>query len=143
MFSGTYQHSLDAKGRLILPAPTRAPLAEGCVVTAGQDHCLYLYPTEEWERVAGRLRTVRLANRAARDFTRFFFSSASPQAPDGQGRILIPENLRAYARLARDVTVLGVDQRVEIWERGQWETVREGAERLYAEMDSADPELPF
>ncbi|MFP5356392.1 MAG: division/cell wall cluster transcriptional repressor MraZ [Gemmatimonadota bacterium] len=143
MFLGEYEHSLDAKGRVILPVRMRARLAEGCIVTKGLDGCLYVYPPEEWQQVTEQLREARLSNAAARNFTRLMFSGASEQTPDRQGRVMIPEPLRKYAGLDRDVTILGLDSRIEIWDRAAWETRRAEAEQEFNDLAESNPNLPF
>jgi MraZ protein len=143
MFLGEYQHSLDAKGRVILPSTYRARLAEGCVITPGQDNCLYVYPREEWDRVSAQLGGSRVANAKARTFTRFWFSGSREEVPDRQGRISLPETLRTYAGLAREVAVLGVGHRVEIWDRDRWTEHKAEGARQYADLAEADPDLPF
>ena len=137
MFLGEYQHSLDAKGRVILPSRYRARFGEGLVVTKGQTGCLYVYPREEFERVAQSLID---ANK--RDLARHFFSGSSEDAPDGQGRVGIPESLRRYAGLDRDVTVIGNGNRMEIWDRSRWESHREQTEPEYSGM-ADDPNVRF
>lgn len=142
MFLGEYEHSLDAKGRVILPAKFRARLAGGCVLTKAQDHCLAIYPKEEWDRLAERLREARLSSQRLRDFARLFFSGASEEEPDRQGRVSIPESLRRYASLEREVTLIGAGTRIEIWERASWERYRQQAEPQYADMIESPPDLP-
>jgi MraZ protein len=136
MFLGEYQHSLDAKGRVILPSRYRARFAEGLVLTKGQTGCLYVYPREEFQRVAQQLID---ANK--RDVARMFFSGSSEDEPDGQGRVLIPEALRRYASLERDVSVVGTGNRMEIWDRARWEQHRAETEPEYSGMD--DPDVRF
>lgn len=143
MFLGEYQHSLDAKGRIFLPSKFRARLEEGLVIAKGQDSCLYVFPREEWERVTERLRGLKLTSQTPRDFARLLFSGASEQVPDRQGRIAIPENLRVYAHLEREVAVLGVGERVEVWDRREWDARKADMERQYAEMSEAHPDLPI
>lgn len=143
MFLGEYQHSLDAKGRVILPSKFRARLSEGCVITPGQENCLYVYPHEEWERVSERLVGSRTASGKARAFSRFWFSGSTEEVPDKQGRVGIPEPLRTYAHLDRDVAVLGVGSRVEIWDRERWAQSKREGEQHYAALAEADPDLPF
>lgn len=143
MFLGEYQHSLDAKGRVILPSKFRARLDRGCVLTKGQDLCLSVYPPEEWERVANQLTAASQASQQARNFTRLMFSGASEELPDRQGRVTVPEHLRRYANLERDVTVIGVGARFEIWSREAWDRHRQDTERQYAELAEANPDLPF
>lgn len=143
MFLGEYQHSLDAKGRLILPVRFRARLAEGCVLTPGQDHCLYVYPGEEWEQVSEQLIQSRISSSKARAFTRFWFSGSTEEIPDKQGRVHLPEQLRGYANLDREVAVLGVGRRIEIWDRERWAAKRAEGEQEYADLGESDPDLPI
>jgi len=143
MFLGEYQHSLDAKGRVILPSKFRARLEGGCVLTKGQDSCLVVYPREAWDRLAQRLSEARLSSQQARNFNRLIFSGASDDGPDKQGRVSIPEQLRIYAHLERDVAVIGAGAHVEIWDRAKWEEHRSRAEREYSEIAEADDNLPF
>lgn len=143
MFLGEYQHSLDLKGRVILPAKFRARFEPGLVLTKGHDSCLYVFPLEEWGRWSERLKDLRVSNKAARDFARLLFSGAGEDTPDRQGRVTIPEALRRYARLERDVTIIGAGTRVEVWQREMWEHRRSQMERDYSEMTESFPELPI
>lgn len=122
MFMGEFQHSLDEKGRLIIPAKFREALGPSFVVTRGLDHCLFLYPQAEWQNLESKLKTLPLTNANARAFVRFFFSGANECELDKQGRILVPPNLREYAKLERDAVVIGVSNRVEVWAKSEWET---------------------
>lgn len=133
MFLGEYQHTLDAKGRVFLPHKFRGRLEEGLFLTKGQDRCLYVFSTEGWSQFLEELQVQGLSGLGQRDFERLLFSGAVEQAPDKQGRIAIPETLRTYASLQRDVTVIGVRQRVEIWDRTTWEGRVSEAERAYSE----------
>ncbi len=121
MFIGEYQHTIDSKGRVILPAKFREELGEKFVVTKGLDHCLFVYPNEEWSNLEKKLRTLPLTSRDARAFIRFFFAGAAECGVDKQGRILIPANLRQHAGLNRDLAIIGVSTRVEIWDRDAWD----------------------
>lgn len=143
MFLGEYQHTLDAKGRLILPSKFRARLEAGCVLTKGQDGCLRVFPRDEFERLASQLREAKLSNQQSRDFLRVFFSGASDEAPDRQGRVTIPEPLRRYAHLEREVTVIGVGVHFEIWDRAGWEPHQARSETAFSEMSETNSELPF
>ena len=100
MLLGTHTPKLDDKGRVILPAKFRDDLGAGVVITRGQDRCLYVFSTEEFERVHERIREAPLSNKQARDFLRMFLSGASAEKPDGQNRITVPPALRAYAAMA-------------------------------------------
>lgn len=143
MFLGEYQHSLDAKGRIILPSKFRGLLADGCVLTRGLDKCLAVYPSQEWERVSSGLREASQSNRAARDFLRIWYASAVEEEPDKQGRISVPEHLRDYAGLEREVTVTGRGEFAEIWSRTGWaQRLAEGLPN-YADLSESNPDLPF
>jgi len=120
LFIGEYQHNVDPKGRLIIPSRFREELGYKFIITKGLDNCLFVYSLEEWANLEAKLRTLPLTNKDARAFVRFFFSGASECETDKQGRILIPANLREYARLEKDVVVIGVSTRVEIWDKALW-----------------------
>ena len=135
MFLGTHAPRLDDKGRLILPAKFRDPLARGLVLTNGQDRCVVVWPQEEFGRYAQDLRRSSLTNERARGFTRVFFSSAFDDVPDKQGRITIPSALRDYAGLTRDLVVVGADTRIEIWDAHTWQDYLADQERAFAEVD--------
>lgn len=121
MFIGEYQHNIDAKGRMIIPSKFREELGISFVVTKGLDNCLFVYSKSEWSNLEAKLRGLPFTNKDARTFVRFFFSGATECEIDKQGRILIPANLRAYASLEKDVVVIGVSTRVEIWSKDKWE----------------------
>lgn len=120
MFLGQYQHSIDAKGRLIVPAKFREGLGEHFVVTKGLDNCLFAYPQEEWKIFEDKLKQLPLTNTGARKFVRFFFAGAVECELDNQGRIMVPAHLREYAGLKKDVVSIGVNNRIEIWNKESW-----------------------
>ena len=134
MFMGEYQHSIDEKGRLIVPARFREELGLNFVVTRGLDNCLFVYPKAEWQNLEQKLKSLPLTNASARSFVRFFFSGASECELDKQGRILLPPNLREYARLDREVVLIGVSSRVEIWSRTEWEKYSRQADESFEEI---------
>jgi len=121
MFMGEYNHSIDTKGRLIVPAKFREQLGLEFVVTKGLDGCLFVYSQEEWTRIEESFREKPLTSKSARKFMRFFFAGAANCEVDKQGRILIPANLREYAGIEKDVVSVGVLSRVEIWSKEKWE----------------------
>lgn len=121
MFMGEYQHNIDEKGRMIVPAKFREGLGESFVLTRGLDHCLFAYPLEEWKIVEEKLKKLPLTKKAARSFTRFFFSGAVECTVDKQGRINIPQPLRTYSKLEKECIVIGVSNRVEVWAKEIWE----------------------
>lgn len=132
MFLGTYVPKLDEKGRVILPAKFRDELASGMVVTVGQDRCLYVYSQREFERVHDEMRSAPITTKQMRDFQRVFLSGASQEVPDKQNRVTIPANLRAYAGLERDLTVIGVGSHAEIWDSATWTKYHAAAESDFA-----------
>ncbi|OMC82983.1 division/cell wall cluster transcriptional repressor MraZ [Viridibacillus sp. FSL H8-0123] len=121
MFMGEYQHSIDAKGRLIIPAKFREHLTEGFVITRGLDNCLFGYPILEWRKLEEKLKKLPVTKKDARAFTRFFFSGATEVEVDKQGRINIPSNLLTHANVQKDCVVLGVSNRIEIWSKESWQ----------------------
>ncbi len=121
MFIGEYQHSLDSKGRIIIPSKFRGELGYEFVITKGLDNCLFVYPQEEWTIVEDKLKSLPLTNRDARAFIRFFFSGASESNLDKQGRVLIPQNLREHSKIDKDAVIIGVATRLEIWSKEIWE----------------------
>ncbi len=121
MFMGEYNHTIDAKGRLIVPAKFREALGDEFVVTKGLDGCLFVYSNSEWNAFEEKLRTLPLTNKNARQFTRFFLAGAAACEVDKQGRILLPQVLREFAKLEKDVVLVGVASRIEIWSKEVWE----------------------
>lgn len=121
MLIGEYQHNIDPKGRVIIPSKFREELGEGFIVTKGLDECLFVYSRAEWDNLEVKLKTLPLTNKNARAFIRFFFSGATECDVDKQGRVLIPANLRQHAHLEKEVSIIGVSNRVEIWDRNKWE----------------------
>lgn len=143
MFMGEYQHTLDDKGRVIVPSKFREGLGETFVMTRGLDQCLFVYPQSEWEILEAKLKSLPMTRADARSFVRFFFSGATECEIDRQGRTVIPTLLRDYAHLERDVVVLGVSNRVEIWDKGSWQTYAEGAADSFAETAEKLVDLAF
>ncbi len=120
MFMGEYNHTIDAKGRLIIPSRFRELLGEEFVLTKGLDGCLSIYPMGEWEAFEQKLRALPLTNKNARTFSRFFVAGATPCELDKQGRILIPQTLREFAGLDKDVVLTGNLNRIEVWSKEKW-----------------------
>jgi MraZ protein len=119
---GEYEHSLDVKGRLILPAKIREDMGDKFIVTKGLDGCLFGFSQNEWTNFEEKLKTLPLTNKNARDFVRFFLSGATECEIDKQGRFLITSNLREYATLEKDAIIIGVGTRIEIWNREKWKS---------------------
>jgi len=122
LFYGEFQHTVDPKGRVIVPSTFREELGEKFILTKGLDDCLFVYSKTEWSNLEAKLKTLPLSNKDARAFVRFFFSGATECEVDKQGRILIPQNLRSYAGLEKDIYIIGVSTRVEVWDKARWET---------------------
>lgn len=137
MFLGAYSHTLDAKGRVVMPSKFRNGLEAGCVVTKGQERCLYVFSMDRWEKEAERVQTLPRTDRRARNYSRSFFASATDQQLDGQGRVQLPESLRRYAGLEKDLSVVGVADHIEIWAAEVWEEVGAEADEYYAGIEEA------
>ena len=120
MFMGEYGHTIDAKGRIIVPVKFRESLGDNFIIIKGLDNCLFVYTNEEWQRFEEKLKTLPLTNKNARTFTRFFLAGAADVELDKQGRILIPSVLREFASLQKDVVFVGVGSRIEIWSKESW-----------------------
>ncbi len=134
MFIGEYQHNIDPKGRLFIPARFREGLGDSFVVTKGLDGCLFAYPRPEWDALEQKLKSLPFTKGDARAFVRFFFSGAALCETDKQGRILIPVSLREFASLEKDVVVIGVSSRVEIWAKSKWDEYNARAAASYEEI---------
>ena len=135
MFLVTYSPRLDENGRLILPAKYREELAEGLVLTRGQERCLYVFSVREFERVHEQLRAAPLSSKQARDYIRVFLSGASDEVPDKQGRVTIPPPLRDYAGLGRELAVIGAGTRAEIWDAQAWNDYLNEKEAVFSETE--------
>lgn len=130
MFMGEYNHSIDPKGRLIIPSKFRELLGDEFVVTKGLDGCLFVFPNDEWKAFEEKLRSLPMANKNARKFSRFFMAGATTCELDKQGRILLPSTLREFAGLEKDVVLAGLLNRIEIWSKDNW-----NANSTYDDMD--------
>ncbi len=130
MFMGEYNHTIDTKGRLIIPSKFREALGDTFVVTKGLDGCLFVYDNEEWNVFEEKLRSLPITNRDARKFVRFFLAGATEAEIDKQGRILVPNVLREFADLQKDVVLIGVASRIEIWSRERFDGIE-----TYEDMD--------
>jgi MraZ protein len=120
LFYGEYQHTVDPKGRVIVPSKFRDGLGEKFIVTKGLDNCLFLYSSEEWANLETKLKSLPFTDKDVRSFARFFFAGAAECEVDKQGRVNIPQNLREYAGIEKDVCIIGVSARVEIWDKDKW-----------------------
>jgi MraZ protein len=131
---GEYHHSIDNKGRLIVPSKFREELGDMFIITRGLDQCLFGYPLSEWQLLEDKLKGLPLTKKDARAFTRFFFSGATESELDKQGRINIPTPLLTYAKLDKECVILGVSNRIEIWSKQIWEEYFTQSEESFAEI---------
>jgi MraZ protein len=136
VFLGEHQHTLDAKGRVILPARFRERLASGLVFAPSQDRCLDVYPLTVFERRVEELRALPREDQRNRRYLRVLLSRAQEERPDAQGRVVIPPRLRDYAGLTKDLTINGADEKVEIWDRATWDEYAVSAEDDFAALDA-------
>lgn len=134
MFMGEYRHTIDAKGRLIVPAKFREQLGDSFVVTRGMDGCLFGYTQEEWNILETKLQKLPLTKKDARAFVRFFYSAATECEIDKQGRINIPKSLRTHAALKKKCVVVGVSNRFEIWSEDRWDAFADEAEENFDDI---------
>ncbi|WP_293832311.1 division/cell wall cluster transcriptional repressor MraZ [uncultured Phascolarctobacterium sp.] len=125
MLLGEYEHSIDTKGRIAMPAKLREGLGGKFIITKGLDGCLFVYAMDEWQRVEQKLASLPMSRKTARDFTRFLFGGACEGECDKQGRVLLPASLRRYAGLERDAVIVGVGSRAEIWDAAKWQQYNE------------------
>ena len=128
MFIGEYQHSIDDKGRVAVPAKFRLSLGSGAIVTRGLDHCLFVFEKTEWEKLAQKLIALPIAQSNSRAFTRLMLAGAMEVEPDAQGRILLPDYLRKYAGLKKLTIIAGLYNRLEIWDEDSWKRYKEKTE---------------
>jgi len=129
MLIGEYKHSLDSKKRVAIPAKFRKEIGEKAVITKGQDQCLFIYPMNEWEKVAEKLSGLPTGPADTRNFVRLSFSGANDVEIDALGRILIPDNLKEFAGLKEKVVIVGVYRRLEIWNEENWENYKQRLEK--------------
>lgn len=141
MFIGEYQHNLDSKGRLAIPAKFKADLETGAIITRGLDRCLFVFTNKEWEQLAGKLVKLPLAGANSRAFVRLMLAGAIDSKVDSQGRILIPDYLRKYANLKKQVTFAGLYNRIEIWDTENWQQYKEKTESKSEEVAEKLSEL--
>lgn len=135
MFIGEYQHSVDGKGRLVLPSKFRAGLADGSVVTKGQEGCLYVLPLTQWQDMAAEVSALPLTDKRGRNWGRIFFGSSEELSVDKQGRVMLPASLRQWAGLTDKVAVLGVNTRIELWDPEAWSTYLADREDEYVNTE--------
>ncbi len=137
MFMGEYQHTIDDKGRMIVPAKFRDDLGSTFVLTRGLDQCVFGYPMEEWKLLEQKLKNLPFTKKDARAFTRFFFSGAIECQLDKQGRVNVSQPLREHAKLDKDCVVIGVSNRIEIWSKASWVGYYEESESSFEQISES------
>ena len=134
MFIGEYQHSIDDKGRVMLPKKFQGELAEGAVVTRGIDTCLFLYSKKEWEKLASRIASLPISKSGSRAFSRHMLAGAMDVELDKQGRVVLPEYLRSYAAMKKEVVIAGLYTRLELWDKSAWAKYKAATEKESTEV---------
>jgi MraZ protein len=138
VFYGEFSHKLDKKGRLIIPAKFRDVIQEMCIerfyITRGLDECLFMFSESEWKLQESKFKSMSFTKKKARDFNRLFFAGAVEGVPDKQWRILIPDYLKAYAKLSKNIVVVGVSTRIEIWDKNKWNEFYKSSKETYEEI---------
>ncbi len=138
MFYGEYEHTLDVKNRLIIPARFRDAVEESCIekfyITRGLDECLFMFADSEWKLQENKFKTMSFTKREVRKFRRLFFSGASEAVPDKQWRILVPDYLKQYAGLNKDIMIIGVSNRIEIWAKDKWKNFYKTSKENYEDI---------
>lgn len=143
MFIGEFKHQVDDKGRVSLPAKFRAGIASGCVVTRGLDKCLWVYPLGEWQSLAEKIADLPITQKNARSFSRLMLAGATDTTPDRIGRINLPGYLREYADIKKEVVIVGIYNRIEIWPADVWENFKNEMEENGAEVAEGLSEIGF
>lgn len=141
MFIGEYSHTIDEKGRLAVPSKFREELVSGAVVTRGLDNCLFVYTFEEWQKLAEKLAALPISQANTRAFARLMLAGAMDVEMDKQGRIVLPEYLRKFAKMKKKVVVAGLYSRLEIWDEAAWATYKAGTEKESGDIAEALGEL--
>ena len=143
MFMGEYQHTIDDKNRLIIPSKFREGLGDKFVMTKGLDNCLFVYPIEEWEKLEQKLKASPFTKSEARAFVRYFYSGPTECEHDKQGRVLVPQVLKDHAQIKKDVVIIGVSSRVEVWSKEVWERYSQEAQQDYEAIAENLTDLNF
>ena len=141
MLLGEYKHNLDLKGRIAMPAKFREQIKGGAIITRGLDHCLFVFGKNEWEILAQKLISLPLAQANSRAFVRLMLAGATDVDLDAQGRVLIPDYLREYARLKKEATITGLYNRMEIWDKEEWAKYKQKTESASEEIAEKLSEL--
>lgn len=143
MFIGEYQHIIDDKGRLAIPMKFRERLGKGAVITRGLDSCLFVFPMDEWTKFAEKISALPFSQSNSRAFSRLMLAGAMDVEIDKQGRVVVPEYLREYAKLGKDTVVAGLYNRIEVWDRSKWAKYKSKTEKDSGDIAEKMGELGF
>lgn len=143
MFIGEYQHNMDSKGRLTLPSKFREDLGEDFYITKGMDNCLFVFPEKEWIKMDEKINGLKISRKEARGLARLFYAGAINASLDKMGRVLLPQTLRKYANLTKEIIIIGVSSRVEIWDREAWEIYNDDDNLNYDILTEQMADLDF
>ncbi|APX73057.1 division/cell wall cluster transcriptional repressor MraZ [Companilactobacillus allii] len=143
MFMGEYHHTIDSKGRIIIPAKFRKEIGNVFVITRGMDGCLFGYSMDQWEKLESQLDKLPLTKKDARSFTRFFYSAAAEVEFDKQGRVNLSTSLTEFAKLKKNCVVVGVSDRIEIWDENKWSEFSQQAEDNFEEISEKMTDFDF
>lgn len=143
MFIGEYNHTIDSKGRFIMPSKFRESLGKNIFITKGMDNCLFVFPEDEWDKMGEKISKLKLSRKEARAFSRLFYAGAIDVELDKQGRILITQNLRDYASLKKEIVIIGVSSRIEIWDKDAWEEYNDDDFLDYDSLTESLADLDF
>ncbi|WP_125589499.1 division/cell wall cluster transcriptional repressor MraZ [Companilactobacillus jidongensis] len=143
MFMGEFHHTIDSKGRIIIPAKFRKEIGDAFVITRGMDGCLFGYSMEQWSKLEAQLDKLPLTKKDARAFTRFFYSAAGEMEFDKQGRVNLSSSLIEFAKLKKNCVVVGVSDRIEIWDETKWDEFNQQAEDNFEEISEKMTDFDF
>jgi len=143
VFLGEYRHTLDDKGRITVPSRFRNVLRDGLVVTKGFENCLFVFTKKGWQEFASQIQKLRTLKKDARTLSRFIFGGASEDDIDKQGRVMIPNSLRSWAQIKKDVVIIGVSNRLEVWSEANWNKVESEAASSYSQIAEELADLGF
>ena len=141
--SGEYEHKLDTKNRLIMPSRFRAELGASFWMTKGGDNCILVFPDEAWKTFVDTLNALPYNSKKAQQARRHYIASAYPCEPDAQGRTLVPQKLREHANITRDLTIVGIGDKLEIWSRENWQKIQQEADESMVISDDEDVDVPI
>ncbi len=143
VFLGEHRHSLDDKGRITIPSKFRTSFKDGLVVTKGFENCLFVFTKTDWAEFAEKIQQLRTLKKDARTLSRFIFGGANEDSIDKQGRVIVPQSLRGWAQIKKEIVIIGVSNRLEVWSEANWSKVEKEAASSYSEIAEELADLGF